>query len=113
MRRCGLSRPWLGRFTGQAPVDTPCVARARRRTVVTLELRAGRVVGAHAVPADAMACEALREQPGTDLDVGAGVVEIAFGDAVALESWQVRAVDLQQPDVVAAGAFEQPPWEHQ
>jgi len=90
---------------GQSPVDLPGIAVASPLAVLSFELRACRVVGAHAIPAQAMLGEGLCEQPGAHMDADARVVQIPFGDAVPRQRWQVRAVDLHQADVVAARAL--------
>ena len=86
-------------------VDKPGVLGTRRSTVLASQLRAGGVVGAHTLPAHAIARELIRKEPCTHMDVGAWIVEIRFLDAVASEPREVRTVDLHEADVVSAGAL--------
>ena len=86
-------------------VDKPGVLGTRGATILASQLRAGGVVGAHTLPAHAIARELIRKKPCTDMDVRARIIEIRFVDAVSSEPREVRAVDLHEADVVTAGVL--------
>mmetsp|Transcript_20652 Transcript_20652/g.79157 ORF Transcript_20652/g.79157 Transcript_20652/m.79157 type:complete len:510 (-) Transcript_20652:808-2337(-) len=86
----------------QLAEDLPRIARPGFGAAWALQLRARGVVGPDPVPGGAVARKRVREQPGADLDVGAGVEQVRLGDAVAGQPRQVRAVDLHESDVVGA-----------
>ena len=86
-------------------VDKPGVLGTRGATILASQLRAGGVVGAHTLPAHAIARELIRKKPCADMDVGARIIKIRFLDAVSSEPREVRAIDLHEADVVTAGVL--------
>jgi len=86
-------------------VDKPGVLGTRGAAILASQLPAGGVVGAHTLPAHAIARELIRKKPCTDMNVRARIIEIRFVDAVSSEHWEVRTVDLHEADVVTSGAL--------
>src|SRR2546430_16902709 len=86
-------------------VDKPCVLGTRGAAILPSQLPAGGFVGAHTLPAHAIARELIRKKPCADMDVGARIIKIRFLDAVASEPQEVRTVDLHEADVVTAGVL--------
>lgn len=89
-------------------IDAPGVGSARTCTGFALELTACGVVGTDGIPGHAETSEAVGQQPGSDVKIHASIVQIRFLDAESGQLLEMSAVDLHQPDVVAAGSLLMP-----
>ena len=85
-------------------VDAPGIGGSRGRTGGALQLRASGVIGPDGFPGHAMLRKTLRQQPGPNPDIGAGLQQVLLLDAPRRQTRQMRAVDLHQANVVAVCA---------
>ena len=65
----------------------------------TPQHRARRVVGTDRLPGVTEPVDVAGENPGADMDVGAGLEQVAFSDSVSGQRGKPARVDLHQPDI--------------